>query len=124
MKTRSSPQPWRRLALALVSALGLVACDNAPSESEFAAACVKEGQRGINKATSREMGITNREAFCKCSAKEAKAVVSAAGYRWMMLDMEGRNPEAAAVEAKLTEQDRADMMKAATAVLGKCGLGM
>ncbi len=105
-------------------ATALLGCDSAPSESEFTAACMAEGQRGINKAMSREMGITNRQAFCECSAKEAKAVASAEGYHWMMLDMAGRRQEAAAVEAKLTDDDRAGMMKAATAVLGKCGLGM
>jgi len=106
------------LGLALVAALA--ACDGAPSESEFAAACMKEGQRGVNAAMSREMGIVNREAFCKCTAKETKAVVSADGYRWMMLDMEGKRQEAAALQAKMSESDRMDVAKAAMTVLGKC----
>jgi hypothetical protein len=107
-----------RIAAALVAGF-LVACDSGPSESEFAAACVKEGQRGINQALSREMGV-NRETFCKCTAKEAKGIVSADGYRWMILDMQGKRQEAATLQAKMTESDRMEMMKAATSVLGKC----
>lgn len=65
------------------------------------------------------MGV-NRDTFRQCTAKEAKAVVSADGYRWMMLDMEGKNQEAAALQAKMNESDRRDVMRAAMTVLGKC----
>jgi hypothetical protein len=120
--TPSASNNLRNLALAvLATALG--GCDSGPSESEFTAACVKEGQRGVNKALSREMGI-NRDTFCKCTAKETKAVVSAEGYRWMMLDMEGKRPEAAALHARMNESDRTDVMKAAMMALGKCAGGM
>lgn len=42
----------------------LLACSSGPSESEFAAACMQEGQRGVNQAMSRQMGVVNRETFC------------------------------------------------------------
>jgi hypothetical protein len=42
----------------------------------------------------------------------------------MMLDMAGKRLEAAALETSLTDNDRTDLMKAALAVLGKCGTAM
>ena len=105
-------------------ACALLACSSGPSESEFAAACVQEGQRSsANRAMSREMGVVNRDAFCQCTARETKPLVSADGYRWMMLDMQGKRQEAAALEAKMSEADRMDMAKAAMSVLGKCMAG-
>jgi len=103
-----------------ITAYMLLACSSGPSESEFAAACMQEGQRGANKALSREMGIVSREKFCACTASETKPLVSADGYRWMMLDMQGKRQEAAALEAKMNENDRMEMAKAAMTVLGKC----
>ena len=102
--TPQTPGLARAFGVAACGAL-LAACSSGPSESEFAAACLQEGQR---------------ETFCQCTAKEAKAVVSADGYRWMMLDMQGNRQEAAALEAKMSESDRMDVMKAAMNVLGKC----
>ena len=69
------------------------------------------------------MGVVNREAFCQCTARETKPLVSADGYRWMVLDMQGKRQEAAALEAKMSEADRMDMAKAAMSVLGKCMAG-
>ncbi len=37
----------------------------------------------------------------------------------MMLDMQGKRQEVAALEAKMSEADRMDMAKAALTVLGK-----
>lgn len=108
-----------RKLCAAACAVALVACGSGPSESEFTAACMQEGQRGVNAALSREMGV-HREPFCRCTAKEAKTVVSADGYRWMMLDMQGNRQEAATLQAKMTEAERMDVMKAAMTVLGKC----
>ncbi len=107
-----------RIGMWLATGL-MVACSSGPSESEFAAACMQEGQRGVNMALSREMGI-HRDAFCRCTAKEARALVSADGYRWMMLDMQGSRQEAATLQAKMTENDRMEVMKVAMTVLGKC----
>jgi len=98
----------------------LLACSSGPSESEFAAACVQEGQRGVNQAMSRQMGIVNRETFCQCTAKEMKPLVSADGCHRMMLGMLGKRQEAAALEAKMSESDRMDMANAALTMLGKC----
>ena len=116
---RSPRSPITRTLCAAAGAALLVACSSGPSESEFAAACMQEGQRGVNRALSREMGI-QRETFCQCMAKEAKAVVSSDGYRWMMLDMQGNRQEAAALQAQMRESDRMDVAKAAMVVLGKC----
>jgi hypothetical protein len=116
--TMPSMQHSARSGVFMAAAL-LTACGSGPSESEFAAACMQEGQRGVNMALSREMGV-HRDAFCRCTAKEAKALVSADGYRWMMLDMQGSRQEAATLQAKMTETDRMDVMKAAMTVLGKC----
>ena len=113
-----SMQHNTRGAMVVAAAL-LTACSSGPSESEFAAACMQEGQRGVNMALSREMGV-HRDAFCRCTAKEAKTMVSADGYRWMMLDMQGSRQEAATLQAKMTETDRVDVMKAAMTALGKC----
>ena len=107
-------------AVTLGVASALLACSSGPSESEFAAACIQEGQRGANRALSREMGIVSREKFCECTAKETKPIVSSDGYRWMMLDMQGKRQEAAALEAKMSENDRMEMAKAALTALGKC----
>jgi hypothetical protein len=117
MPTPTSARSLHALLAALP--LALVACDSGPSETEFAAACVQEGQRGINKAMSREMGI-DRGSFCRCTAREAKAVASPDGYRWMMLDMAGKRQDAAALHAKLSEEERMAVAKAGLTVLGKC----
>jgi hypothetical protein len=100
-------------------ALLLAGCDTGPSESEFAAACMQEGQRGVNKALNREMGL-DRAAFCECAAKEAKVAASPDGYQWMMLDMQGKNREAAALHAKMSDEERTGVMQAGIGVLGKC----
>ena len=117
--TPASPGTLQTLGIATCAAL-VAACSSGPSESEFAAACMQEGQRGVNQAMSRQMGVVSREAFCQCTAKETKPLVSADGYRWMMLDMQGKRQEAAALEAKMSEPERMDMAKAAMTVLGKC----
>jgi hypothetical protein len=114
----SMPRRFLHLLLAALP-MALAACDSGPSETEFAAACMQEGQRGVNRALSREMGI-HRDAFCRCTAKEARALVGPDGYRWMMLDMLGNRQEAATLQTKMTEADRMDVMKAAMTVLGKC----
>ena len=66
-----------------VLALLLVACDSGPSDGDFVAACLKEGQRGVNKAMSRAMGV-ERDKFCQCGAKAARAAMSDKGRRLMV----------------------------------------
>lgn len=97
----------------------LAACDSGPSESEFVAACMKEGQQGANRAMSRAMGI-DRDQFCKCGASQAKASLSAEGYRMMVFEMQGKRQEVAALQSKMSDAEKIDVMKAGFEVLGKC----
>ncbi len=107
--------------LAASVATVLSACDAGPSESEYLAVCVKEGQSAANQRLSKAMGI-NRDTFCKCAAREAKAL-SADGKRWMMLNMQGKKEEARALQAKLSDSAQEELMKAGLEVVGKCTPG-
>lgn len=107
---------WRPV---LIAALALAACDSGPSESDFVAACMKQGQSGANKMLSREMGV-DRQSFCKCAAQQSRSTASADSYRWMILDMDGKRQEARAIEAKMSESDRMALMQAGIEVFGKC----
>ena len=50
--------------MAVILAALLAACDSGPSEAEFLAACLKEGERSVaNKALRKEMGVKG-DAFC------------------------------------------------------------
>ena len=108
--------------LALVSAAVLAACDTGPSESEFLAVCLKEGQTAVNQALSKRMGI-DRDKYCKCTAKQARTVLSAEGYRWMMLNMENKKQEARALQAKMNDAQQTELMAAAIEVSAKCASG-
>jgi hypothetical protein len=94
-----------------------------PSESEFVAACLEQGTSGANQAMAREMGIVDREATCKCMAKEAKATVSADVYRVMILDMQGKKQEAAAITSKMGGAEQLDALGATMQVFGTCVMG-
>ena len=74
---------------ALIVATLLAACDSGPSESEYLAVCLKEGQTRVNQAITKQMGV-DRDAYCKCAAKEVQAAVSPEGRRWMVLYMENK----------------------------------
>jgi hypothetical protein len=100
-------------------AVMLAACDGGPSDSEFQAACLKEGSAGANKAMRREMGVDS-EAFCKCVTKEARTHVSAEGRQAMMLDMQGRAQEARAISAKMDTAAQEAMFKGGMAVMQAC----
>jgi hypothetical protein len=108
--------------LALVSAALLAACDTGPSEAEFLAVCLKEGQTAVNQAISKRMGI-DRDKYCKCAAKEARTALSADGYRWMMLNMENKKTESRALAAKMNEAQQTELMAAALEVSAKCATG-
>ncbi len=105
--------------LAVAAAL-IGACSGAPGESDFVTACIEEGQRGVNQALTREMGI-NRETFCKCAAKEASATLSADAQRAMILDMQGKAQEAGAISSKMSESEQMAFMKGAAELFEKCG---
>jgi hypothetical protein len=104
--------------IAVMTAL-IGACSGAPGESEFVTACLEEGQRGVNQAFSREMGI-NRETFCKCAAQEARATLSADAQRAMILDMQGKKQEAGEISSKMSESEQMAFMKGVAEVFEKC----
>jgi hypothetical protein len=111
-----------RIGIALIvaaSCCAIAACDGGPSEAEFVAACMKEGEKGANKALRREMGVKS-DAFCKCAATEARSSLSADAQRAMMLDMQGKSQEARAISAKMSDADQMAFMKGGMAVFEKC----
>ena len=110
---------WVAVGIAIALA---VACDSGPSQAEYLAVCLKEGQTRANQALSKQMGI-DRDSYCKCAAKEVQAAVSAEGRRWMMLNMQNKKQEARALQAKLGGKEQEDLMLAALEVLGKCAPG-
>lgn len=111
-----------RVTAALVAATLLAACDSGPSESEYLAVCLKEGQTRVNQAITKQMGV-DRDAYCKCAAKEVRAAVSPEGRRWMMFNMENKKQEARALQAKLSDKEQQGLMAAALQVFGKCAPG-
>ena len=107
----------------VIVAILIAACNGGPSEAEFVAACMKEGEKGANKALRREMGVKS-DAFCKCAATEARSSLSADAQRAMMLDMQGKSQEARAISAKMSDADQMAFMKGGMAVFGKCAGGL
>ncbi len=112
----------QRSLTAVVVAMLLAACDTDPSEAAYLSVCLNEGQTRVNQAISRQMGV-DRNSYCKCAAKEVQSTVSAEGRRWMMLNMENKKQEARALQAKLSDTDQEDLMKAGLDVFGKCAPG-
>ena len=105
---------------AVILATVLAACDSGPSEAEFVAACLHEGERSVaNKALRKEMGVKGDE-FCKCVAREARTNLSADAQRAMILDLQGKQREASAISSKMSEADQMAFMKGGAAVLEKC----
>jgi len=109
------------MAIAMLTAL-VGACSGGPGESEFVAACLKEGEIGANKALRGEMGVKSDE-FCKCTAKVARATLSADAQRAMILDMQGKPGEARAITSKMSESEQMAFMKGGIEVFGKCAGG-
>lgn len=107
---------------AFIFATLLSACDTGPSEGEFLAVCLKEGQTAVNQALSKRMGI-NRDAYCTCTAKQARTALSADGYRWMMLNMQNKKEEARALQAKMNDAQQTELMATAIKVSAKCASG-
>src|SRR5262245_58200155 len=105
----------------LVAGALFVACGGGPSDTEFVEACVKEGQSAASQQLDKELGVT-REAFCKCGADVAKSALSADGYRAMVLEMQGKREEAAAITSKMSEGEQEAAVKVAGDMLEKCGL--
>ena len=107
-----------RVTAVILAAL-LAACESGPSEAEFVAACLKEGEIGVNKALRKEARVKG-DAFCKCAAKEARTNLSADAQRAMILDMQGKKQEAGAISSKMSDADQMAFMKGATTIFGKC----
>jgi hypothetical protein len=112
---------FHKSAALIVVAL-LTACDSGPSESEYLAVCLKEGQTRVNQAITKQMGV-DRDAYCKCAAKEVQTAVSPEGRRWMMFNMENKKEEARALQAKFSDKEQQGLMAAALQVFGKCAPG-
>ncbi len=108
---------------ALIAATLLAACDNSPGESEFIAACLNEGRAGANKAIGNALGI-DRDKFCQCGAKAARASMSDDGLRLMVWEMQGgKRQEIAALQAKMSDEEKMSVVKAGFEVFGKCAGG-
>ena len=109
---------FRAVACVIANAM-LAACDGAPGEAEFIAACMKEGESVVQQRRDRQMGV-NRGAFCKCATQEAKATLSADGQRATLLSMQGKKEEARAITAKKSDSEQEAHLKAGLQVMEKC----
>ncbi len=104
-------------AAAAVASLLLSACDSGPSEADYVQACLKEG--GANNVAMTGRGM-DREKVCKCSASAAKSALSADGYRLLVMEMQGKRQEVAALQAKVSDAEKMGVMQAILESLGKC----
>jgi hypothetical protein len=112
--------PKNACSVPLIAVLALLAaCSRGPSEAEFVAACIKEGETGANKMLRREMGFKS-ETGCQCMAKEAASTVSADARQSMILNMQGKMQESKAIIAKMSERDQMATMNAALGLFEKC----
>lgn len=107
-----------RMTVVIMATL-FAACDGGPSDSEYVAACIKEGETGANKMLRREMGFKS-ETGCQCMAKEAASSLSADARQSMILNMQGKMQESRAIMAKMSEADKMATMNAALGFLKKC----
>ena len=107
-----------RTTVAIMATL-LAACGRGPSEAEFVAACIKEGETGANKMLRREMGFKS-ESGCQCMAKEAASTLSPDARQSMILNMQGKMQESKAIIAKMSERDQMATMNAALGLFNKC----
>ena len=110
-------RPLMCLTAVALAALLSVACDSGPSESEYVQACLKEG--GANNLAMTARGMS-REKVCKCSASAVKSALSADGYRLMVLEMQGKRQEVAALQARMSDAEKMGVMQAMLESLGKC----
>ena len=108
-----------RVTVAIMATL-LAACDGGPSEAEYMAACLKEGEMTANKALRREMSV-NSEAQCKCAAAEVTSSLSADARRSMILNMQGKRQESKAIISKMSEAEKMASMNAGLDMVKKCG---
>jgi hypothetical protein len=108
-----------RLAMAILVGALFTACSGGPSESEFVAACMIEGQGLASQMLDKELGVT-RDDFCKCGAGVAKSSLSSDGYRAMILDMQGKREEARNITSNMSESEQQAAVEALGKMLEKC----
>lgn len=108
----------RSVSFVFLTALA-AACDAGPSEADFMTACLTEGEKGVNKALRREMGVKSN-AFCKCAATEARNALSTDARRAMILDMQGKKSQASAISSKMSDAEQLAFLKGGMAVFAKC----
>lgn len=108
-----------RVVAGVIAVAMLSACDGAPSEAEFIAACMKEGESIAQKGRDRQMSV-NRNAFCKCATQEAKATLSANGQRATLLSMQGKKEEARAITSKMSSSEQEAHLMGGLSVMEKC----
>lgn len=99
------PTVIKLLTLTVAVSGVLTACNRGPSEAEFVQACLK------TQAT---------EPMCECAAREARSNLSPDLYTAMVLDMEGKKQEAAALVEDMTFDERAAFAMQQFEILGKC----
>ena len=109
-----------RVSVVVAAAVLLSACGSGPSDSDFVAACIQEGERGANKGMRREMGVKNAEEFCKCGAAGARASLSSDLRHAMILNMQGKKQEATAMTSKMSDTEKMSAMQSTMAIFGKC----
>lgn len=115
-----------RLAMAVVLTALFTACGGGPSgssgssDSEFVAACMKEGESAASQMLDKELGVT-RDAYCKCGAPIARSSLSADGHRAMILDMQGKREEARSITSKMSESEQQAALEVLGKMMEKCG---
>jgi len=115
-----NPGNMSRLARVVVVGALFTACSGGPSDAEFVAACINEGQAAASQLLDKELGVT-REAFCTCGAPIAKSSLSSDGYRAMILDMQGKREEARNITSKMGESEQQASLEVLGTMLEKCG---
>ena len=112
-----------RLAMGVVLAVLFAACgggSSGSSDTEFVAACMKEGESVAGQMLDKELGVT-RDAYCKCGAPIARSSLSADGHRAMILDMQGKREEARSITSKMSESEQQAALEALGKMMEKCG---
>ena len=109
-----------RLVMAVLVGALFTACNEGPSDAEFVAACLNEGQGLASQMLDKELGVT-RDAFCTCGASVARSSLSSDGYRAMILDMQGKREEATNITSKMSESEQEAALNVLGEMLEKCG---
>jgi hypothetical protein len=113
------PGNMSRHALAVVVGALFTACSGGPSDSEFVAACIREGESVASQMLDKELGVT-RDAFCQCGATFARSALSANGYRAMVLEMQGNREEARSLTSGMSESEQQAMVEVAAGMVEEC----